>query len=107
MSKSQIVKDIANNTVSLETTLTRALIIASDLENENISNWIKNELYGCSDARNLPKYQVCKGLLRISYVGGSIQMSNQPLDDELVDERVRDYLRYMCCDGIKFIEESA
>ena len=46
MAKSKIIKELANNDISLEVALNRLMIIASDIENEELSQWAERELNG-------------------------------------------------------------
>ena len=41
MAKSTIIKELANNQISMEVALQRLMIIASDLENEELAEYIK------------------------------------------------------------------
>lgn len=42
MAKSKIIKELANKEVSLEVAFNRLLIIASDLNNDDLVNWATN-----------------------------------------------------------------
>ena len=107
MAKSQILKDIANGTVSLEISLKRALLIASDLKNEKMVEWIKNELYGYPSGTDVPKYRIINGYFKISYVSGYQRISNQPIGAAILPDDLRNYAMYKCRDGINSIEEAA
>ena len=48
MAKSKIIKELANKEVALEVAFNRLLIIASDLNNDDLINWATNELNGYS-----------------------------------------------------------
>ncbi len=106
MAKSKILKDMANGTVTLETTLKRTLLIAHDLKNEKLENWIKNELYGYSDDAKLPKYRIIPGYLKISYVTRYSKASNQPIGNSVLPENMQDFANYHCRDGIFSINEA-
>ena len=59
MAKSQLIKDIATNNISLEEALQRLLLITSELDDLDISNWILSELNGYNSEdiiRNTEKY---------------------------------------------------
>lgn len=105
MAKSQIIKDIANGTVSLETTLKRSLVIAHDLKNDKLINWINNELYGYDNSKNIPDYRLLPGTLKISYVGGTVQVTNQSIGTGVLPKGHQDANIYRCCDSITTIEE--
>lgn len=68
MAKSKLIKDIANNEISIDIALKRALIIASDLGNEVISEWITKELYGYDTVENLPPYRTLIGGVKYSFI---------------------------------------
>lgn len=107
MAKSQILKDIANGTVSLETSLKRALLIASDLKNEKMVEWIKNELYGYPTGVEVPKYRIINGYFKISYVSGYRKMSSQPIGAAILPDSLQDYANYKCRNGINSIEDAS
>lgn len=44
MAKSQIIKDLANGTVGLHTSLKRAKVIFQEIGSEDLSRWIRNEM---------------------------------------------------------------
>lgn len=107
MAKSQILKDIANGTVSLEVSLKRALLIASDLKNEKMVEWIKNELYGYPTGVEVPKYRIISGYFKISYVSGYQKISNQPVGATILPDSLQDFANYKCREGINFIEDAS
>lgn len=80
MTKSQLIKDIATNKVSLEESLQRLLIITSELDNEIIYGWIISELNGYNKDAIIPDYRK-KISYRIVYSGfnGRVNMTNQTL----------------------------
>lgn len=80
MAKSKIIKELANNEISLETALSRALIIASDIENEELAKWIENELNGYESSKNLPAYREINNVYYVySGINGPYKMENQYL----------------------------
>ncbi len=68
MAKSKIIKELANKEISLEVAFNRLLIIASDIENEELINWATNELNGYPDDSQIPTYRK-SGLGQIIYSG--------------------------------------
>lgn len=74
MSKSQIIKDIANSTIDLVTSLKRAKILVSGLNNNKITEWIDYEISGYPKNSTLPDYRIIKGELMGSYFKGSMAM---------------------------------
>lgn len=106
MAKSKILKDMANGTATLETTLKRALLIAHDLKNEKLEEWIKNELFGYPVEVALPKYRIISGYLKISYVTGYTKISDQPIGISILPENMQKHTNYYCRDGISSINEA-
>lgn len=80
VAKSQIIKDIANGTISLETALTRALVIASDIENDKFKEWIEKEISGYSLEDDIPEYRISKDEF-FKYTGrnGGYMCTDMPL----------------------------
>lgn len=79
MAKSKIIKELANNEISLEVALNRLLIIASDLDNDELSNWVEAELHGYRNIDMVPSYrQVKSGQFTYSGINGSFQVTNSP-----------------------------
>lgn len=79
MAKSKIIKELANNEISLEVALNRLLIIASDLNNDELSNWVEAELHGYKKGDALPAYRVVQSLhFTYSGINGSFQVTNSP-----------------------------
>ena len=105
MAKSQIIKDIANGNVSLEISLKRALVIAHDLKNKKLIDWINNELYGYEVSADIPEYRKLLGNLKISYVAGFTKISNQSISSGILPDGYEDFSFYKCRDGISTIED--
>ncbi|MGC2980903.1 hypothetical protein ACPTIB_14735, partial [Enterococcus faecalis] len=55
--KSQLIKDIATNNIRLEEALQRLLLITSELDDLDISNWILTELNGYNSEDFIPEYR--------------------------------------------------
>ncbi|UUV99151.1 hypothetical protein [Vagococcus luciliae] len=91
MAKSQLIKDVATNQITVEETLQRLLIITDDLNIVEMKEWIKGELNGYSNLEMLPDYRKKVGN-RIIYSGinGSFQITNQPLPISFIPEEMRD-----------------
>ncbi|WEV45751.1 hypothetical protein OZX60_03200 [Streptococcaceae bacterium ESL0687] len=107
MAKSQLIKDIVTDKITLEEGLQRLLIISFSLENESLQNWIKNELNGYPDNKKLPNYRK-KIAYKISYTGinGSYQVTNIPLPASYIPNELQKYIVEVgILDNIKTIEE--
>ena len=94
MAKSKIIKELANKEVSLEVAFNRLLIIASDLNNDDLINWATNELNGYSKDSKIPKYREGKmGHIVYSGINGRMQVNNQPLPLSIFDKELLDYIK--------------
>ncbi|MDR2047068.1 MAG: hypothetical protein LBP79_04100 [Clostridiales bacterium] len=72
MAKSKIIKELANNEITLEVALKRLLVLASDLEDDTIKYWVEKELSGYSKDDELPSYRYIQaGQVYFSGVKGS------------------------------------
>lgn len=94
MAKSKIIKELANKEISLEVAFNRLLIIASDIENEELINWATNELNGYSNNSQIPTYRK-SGLGQIIYSGinGNFQVKSQPLPNGALDKDIMEKLK--------------
>lgn len=80
MAKSKVIKELASNEISLEVALNRLLIIASDIENEELAQWVENELNGYPAGAELPAYrEVDNTYIVYSGINGRFQVKNAPL----------------------------
>lgn len=105
MAKSQIIKDMANGTVSLKTSLTRALVIANDLDNDKMVAWITKELYGYGEEDDVPDYRLISGPIKLTYVSGNTQISGQTVSPSIIPEKFDNWKEYKCKEGMGVIEE--
>ncbi len=106
MAKSRVLKELANNTISLEIALNRLLIIASDIGNAELSDWAEHELKGYENER-VPDYRIAKNTL-ITYNGnnGIYKISNAPLPlKQLYDSEDPELFYVSITDSIGTIEK--
>lgn len=106
MVKSQLIKDITTNQISLEEGLQRLLIITDSLENKPLKKWILNELKGYTDVDDLPDYRKNIGCItKYSGLNGQFQMKNQPMPSSFVPNEFKDLLTVAhATESIKVIE---
>ena len=91
MAKSKIIKQLANNEITVATALNRLLIIASDIESDELYSWVDNELNGYERSDDLPDYRkVDVPSFRYSGINGSFQVTNYPLPIQYFDKSTRD-----------------
>ena len=78
MAKSKIIKELANNDVSLEVALRRLLVIASDIEDTTLLNWVTYELNGYKVESQFPDYRIIpSGNVRYSgVINGAAHVKN-------------------------------
>lgn len=94
MAKSKIIKQLANNEVTVSTALNRLLIIASDIENDELYSWVDHELNGYEVGEDLPEYRKIKApYIKYSGINGSFQVTNQPLPIYWFSESTRDRIK--------------
>lgn len=79
MAKSKIIKELANNNISLEVALNRLFIIASDIGNDELQQWAECELHGYGENK-LPEYRYAKNtVFRYSGINGNYKVTDAPL----------------------------
>lgn len=112
MAKSKIIKDLANNQISIEVALQRLMIIASDLDNEELLAWAKAELQGYSQPDTLPEYRNIHSIYFVySGINGSFKVNNCPFTFvSILEEKVPDICIVPIMDSIfslqNFIDNS-
>lgn len=95
MAKSKILKEVANNEISVEIALRRLYIIASDLEDDALITWIDKELNGYSEEDSVPEYRnIGAGSICYSGTKGSmmshIKISNSPLPFQCIPKEFQE-----------------
>lgn len=89
MAKSQIIKDLANGTVDLHTSLKRAKLIFQEIGSNDLNCWIKNELEGYRIKEEIPEYRKMRGSLVGCYLSQSgMKCQNVAIPTNNVDEDV-------------------
>lgn len=106
MAKSKIIKELANNEISVEVALNRLLIIASDINNQELAQWAEKELNGYSNEDKIPFYRNEKNTMFIySGVNGRMKVTNGPLPlRELLKENDVSNFDMAIPAGIKTVE---
>lgn len=89
MAKSQIIKDLANGTVDLHTSLKRAKIIFQEIGSEDLNRWVRNEIEGYKTKEDIPEYRKVRGSLAGCYVSlNGLKCQNIAIPLNNVDEDV-------------------
>ena len=96
MAKSQIIKDLANGTVDLHTSLKRAKVIFQEIGSEDSSRWIRNELEGYKDKEDVPEYRKVRGSLVGCYIyKASVQTDNTSYSRYKIESILMELLCYI------------
>lgn len=80
MAKSEILKQLAKGEITIDKALTRLMLLANDLDDDELSTWADNELSGYEKDAELPEYRMLHSR-NLTYTGinGSYQVTNHPL----------------------------
>lgn len=107
MAKSRIIKDIANDTITLETALIRAMVIANDIGNDAFSQWIEKELSGYSDGDIIPNYRMVDNTsFKFTGTNGAYMFENSPLPlPQILTDLNPKFWNMAIYDGINSIQE--
>lgn len=106
MAKSTIIKELANNQISMEVALQRLMIIASDLENEELSAWAEAELHGYSQSDTLPEYRNIQSIHFVySGINGSFKVTNCPFTfTSVLEEKLSDIYNVPIMDSVSSLQ---
>ncbi|MFK4899136.1 AbiTii domain-containing protein [Lactococcus petauri] len=78
--KSKIIKEFVNEEISLEKALRRLIIFATDLESQDLLEWVDKELSGYKEGDELPDYRkVYAPRFVYSGLNGRFQVKRQPV----------------------------
>ncbi len=79
MAKSTIIKELANNNISLEVALGRLFVIATDIDNNELKEWAECELNGYGENK-VPDYRLAKKtFFKYSGINGGFKVENAPI----------------------------
>lgn len=110
MAKSQIIKDLANGNVDIQTALKRTKVLLQELDDEMLLKWINSEIEGYSDLDILPEYRIITGELYGQYLKGSMARHMKynnvviPLGN-FTEEQKREILTAEITQGISTLKE--
>ena len=107
MAKSTIIKELANNQISMEVALQRLMIIASDLENEELSAWAEAELHGYSQSDTLPEYRNIRSIhFLYSGINGSFKVTNCPFTfTSILEEKLSNIYNVPIMDSVSSLQD--
>lgn len=108
MAKSKVIKELANNEISMEIALNRLLVIASDLDNNELADWAEAELRGYKTGDALPSYRQTKSMQFIySGINGSFQVKNSPFTYlSIIQEHVPNAFDVRITDSISALQNA-
>ena len=87
MPKSKIIKDVVNDTVPLDISLTRLMILAKDVHNSKLASWAEKELTGYAEDDEIPAYRKVRcPKFRYSGINGNFQVTHSPLPLSFIGE---------------------
>lgn len=79
----KLINDIINELVDTEKSISSPIlktkVLASRLKNEELLNWVSNELKGYEKNEDLPQYRIYSGNVTGTYINGTMQYNNQPV----------------------------
>lgn len=107
--KSQIIKDVVESAVSLEQSLTRLYVIAGDLNNAKLAQWVSQELHGYKEEKSVPEYRKKHGYFLVySGINARYQVTNIPLPKDFLSSEIIEAISNITFyDGIHSIEQIA
>ncbi len=106
MPKSQIIKDLAEDSVSLEKSLTRLLILAKDVKNSKLADWAESEIQGYTKEDDIPDYRKGRST-EFRYTGFNLntQVTNVPLPLYALKEETKNLVSSIVIfDGIGHVQ---
>lgn len=106
MAKSTIIKELANNQISLEVALQRLMIIASDIGNEELLAWAETELQGYSPSDTLPEYRKIRSIHFVySGINGNYKITNCPFTfANVLEEKLSDIYDVPIMDSVSSLQ---
>ncbi|MEY8584546.1 hypothetical protein [Ligilactobacillus animalis] len=108
MVKSQIIKDIAQDSITIESALQRLLVISYTLDNPELQQWIENELNGYTSDSIIPDYRKNVAYM-IMYTGfnANTLVKKQPLSESYFGSELQEVLKTRTIkDGLNIIEDT-
>lgn len=109
MPKSQIIKDLLEDTIPLSKSLYRLYALSLDVKNSKLADWALQELRGYSDADDVPPYRKTKSInFTYSGLNGTFQVRNVHFSLGWIPEDMHEELiNIRACEGIELIERYA
>ncbi|MCM2590490.1 hypothetical protein NDQ53_14400 [Rossellomorea marisflavi] len=109
MARSKLIKEFVSEEISLQNTLMRLKVILSDLDSEEINQWINFELTGYPEEVELPPYRCFEGnpigTFIVGKYGHGMQYKNAPIPlSHLSSEDRKSLILIKIRDGISGVQ---
>lgn len=88
----EIIDLLTSSSPSLEDALFKAQVLAHRFGEQEMKQWVSNELKGYPDREHLPSYRVVPVTVMANLSNGVVRYTDQPLPMMGVDQRLRDKL---------------
>lgn len=100
-----IIEDLSNN-IAITNIFNKVQILASYLENEAFSLWVRNERMGYRDANQLPEYRKTTVEIVVDGISGRYSLTKFPIPSgALGDDKIEETMRiFYCYDKISNLE---
>lgn len=87
--KSSIIKDVVDDAVPMDKSLTRLFVLAKDLGNNEMCSWIDNELHGYKNREDVPDYRKTQSRnMRYSGINASFKVTNAALPPNFLSKEL-------------------
>jgi hypothetical protein len=88
----EIIEILSSTSPNLENALFKAQVLAHRLGEQEMKQWVSNELKGYPDKEALPNYRILYVTVMASFSNGVVRYNDQPLPMMGVEKRIRDRL---------------
>ncbi|NLR83040.1 hypothetical protein [Chitinophaga eiseniae] len=89
---SSIIDQLAISESPLSTPLLGTKILASRIKNNDLLQWVNNEIEGYEDANKVPLYRIAPCNLQGSYVNGNVKVTDTALPIPDISDKITKYL---------------
>ena len=94
MTKSKLIRDIAEECISLESALLSLRVFTFSLKNSELQKWIENELRGYKIDDEIPQYRKdISYSIRYSGINRNFTVKSAPLSESFFTDEIKNFLR--------------
>ena len=107
MAKSQLIKDLVTDNITIEQALLRVKVISHSLKNNVLEEWIENEINGYAVEDVVPGYRKKAGYtIKYSGFNGRAEVKNGVLQEQVFPKEIQELLRNTDIrDGVRTVED--